>query len=122
MRDWFARWLAAAGTAGLAATLIAVTPALAAVSCTDALADLSKNWASIAVPGPGRESAPSEDERHRHTALQVEYMRSQLRLAARQCNEGNDHEALLRMDVVRAWLKLPEIRHPSDHHYRRQFE
>jgi hypothetical protein len=30
-------------------------------------------------------------------------MRSQIRLALRLCDEGKTHEAMLRMDVVRAW-------------------
>lgn len=47
-------------------------------------------------------------------------MRSQIRLALRLCNEGKTHEATLRMDVVRAWLKLPEVEHPVDH--RRSYE
>ncbi len=47
-------------------------------------------------------------------------MRSQIRLAFRLCNENESHEAMLRMDVVRAWLKLPEVQHPLGH--RRTFD
>jgi len=47
-------------------------------------------------------------------------MRSQIRLALRLCNENKSHEAILRMDVVRAWLKLPEVQHPLG--YRRTFD
>jgi hypothetical protein len=40
-------------------------------------------------------------------------------LAAHLCKDGNEHEAMLRMDVVRAWLKLPEVEHPAAHGYAR---
>ncbi len=40
---------------------------------------------------------------------------NQLRLALRLCNENKSHQASLRMDVVRAWLELPELQHPADH-------
>ena len=82
-------------------------------SCKKGLDGLVAQWRSIAVPGtpPGNAQSP----RHGHTALEVWYMRSQLRLARRLCDEGDEHEAMLRMDVVRAWLKLPEVSHPADH-------
>lgn len=87
-------------------------PAQGADTCRSALDDLVSEWRSIAVPG---KPDPSD---HVHTAPEVWYMRSQLRLALRLCEEDKDHEALLRMDVVRAWLRLPEVRHPVDHRYR----
>lgn len=81
-------------------------------TCRSALEDLVTEWRSIAVPGK------PEPPDHAHTALEVWYMRGQLRLALRSCEEGKDHEAMLRMDFVRAWLRLPEVRHPADHRYR----
>jgi hypothetical protein len=44
-------------------------------------------------------------------------MRFHLSEAATLCKQGSDHEALLHLDVVRAFLKLPDIQHPTDHHY-----
>lgn len=66
------------------------------------VADLNKlvrDWTSIAVPGtattgPDQSSTPE----HEHDAREVWYMRSQIRLALRLCNEGKTHEAMLRMD------------------------
>ncbi|GEM_PF-3100740 len=55
-----------------------------------------------------------------HVAREVWYMRSQIRLALRLCNEGKTHDAMLRMNAVRAWFKLPEVDHPADH--RRSYE
>lgn len=79
-----------------------------------ALDEIVADWRSIAVPAVEKAETPD----HVHTALEVWYMRSQLRLALRLCQEGKDHEAMVRVDVVRAWLKLPEVRHPVDHRYR----
>ena len=31
--------------------------------------------------------------------------------------EGKDHEARLHLDIVRVFLNLPEVQHPTDHHY-----
>jgi len=95
--------------------------AIADDACTAALNQLVQDWTSIAVPGPtptgpNQTSAPE----HEHDAQEVWYMRSQIRLALRLCREGKAHEAMLRMDVVRAWLKLPEVEHPMDH--RRSYE
>lgn len=81
-------------------------------TCRKALDDLVSEWRSIAVPGK------PEPPDHVHTPLEVWYMRGQLRLALRLCEEDKDHEAMLRMDLVRAWLRLPEVRHPADHRYR----
>lgn len=86
--------------------------------CVVQLNKLVDDWNSIAVPGsstagPARPQAPD----HEHSVSEVWYMRSQIRLALRLCNENKEHEALLRMDVVRAWLKLPEVQHPVDHRY-----
>lgn len=88
-------------------------------ACVLQLNKLVDDWNAIAVPGgsaAGQARPQSPD--HEHSASEVWYMRSQLRLALRLCNEDKDHEAYLRMDVVRAWLKLPEVRHPVDHRYR----
>lgn len=91
----------------------------AADACVIQLNSLVDAWNAIAIPG-GAAASPTQPQppAHGHSASEVWYMRSQLRLALRLCREGNDHEAYLRMDVVRAWLKLPEVRHPVDHRYR----
>ena len=88
-------------------------------ACVLKLNSLVDDWNAIAVPG-GSAASPSRTQSpdHEHSTSEIWYMRSQLRLALRLCHEGNDHEAYLRMDVVRAWLKLPEVRHPVDHRYR----
>ena len=95
--------------------------AMANDACTSSLNKLVQDWTSIAVPGPAPTGPNQSSElEHEHDAQEVWYMRSQIRLALRLCNEGKTHEAMLRMDVVRAWLKLPEVAHPADH--RRLYE
>ena len=90
-------------------------------ACVAELNALVRNWTSIAVPGTATTgTGPSSTSEHEHDAREVWYMRSQIRIALRLCNEDKTHEAMLRMDVVRAWLKLPEVQHPADH--RRSYE
>jgi hypothetical protein len=88
-------------------------------ACVAELNALVRDWTSIAVPGTATTGTGPSAE-HEHDAREVWYMRSQIRLALRLCNDGKTHEAMLRMDVVRAWLKLPEVQHPVDH--RRSYE
>lgn len=92
--------------------------ALASELCMAELNKLVKEWKSIAVPGtpPADSSHPGAQE-HEHNAREVWYMREQIRLGLRLCDENKEHEAMLRMDIVRAWLKLPEVQHPPDHRY-----
>ena len=94
-----------------------VHPARSDERCASQLGRLVDEWKSIAVPGAPSSGKPGQ-QAHEHTELEVEYMRRQIRLALQLCNEGKEHEAMLRMDVVRAWLKLPELQHPADHRYR----
>ena len=86
--------------------------------CVNQLNRLVDQWKSIAVPGAPDARTSGSQAGHEHIAREVEYMRGQVRSALRLCNEGKEHEAMLRMDVVRAWLKLPEVQHPRDHRYR----
>lgn len=106
-----AAWIGVA----IVADIANAQPGLVDDPCKKRFDDLVAEWRSIAVPGSPPENARSA--RHGHTALEVWYMRGQLRLALRSCEQGDDHEAMLRMDVVRAWLKLPEVSHPADHWY-----
>lgn len=52
---------------------------------------------------------------HQHMGSVVTFMRDQLRSATQLCDAGQEHEAMLRMDVVRAYLSLPEVAHPASH-------
>lgn len=54
-------------------------------------------------------------EGHTHTVADLDAMRRHLLAAKDLCGQGDEHAALLHMDVVRALHKLPEIQHPQDH-------
>lgn len=106
--------LLAAATAALAVTV--AIPASAAPACEAQVAEMQAAWK--AVPHPYSKLAEKKTRAdHDHNAMAETYMNGQLRQAESQCKAGNDHEALLRLDVVRVWLKLPEIAHPAEHNY-----
>ena len=118
---WFGRrWertMRILGTA-VVALVIFGSSAMAQDRCLDRLNDLVNHWRSIAVPGPAKSSQSKVDSgSHKHTAREVTFMRNQIRLALELCKDNKEHEAMLRMDVVQAWLKLPEVQHPKDHRY-----
>lgn len=102
--------------AAVALLAIAATPASAAPACEAQVAEMQAAWKT--VPHPYSKIAERKGRGdHDHNAMSETYMNGQLRQAEAQCKGGNDHEALLRLDVVRAWLKLPEIAHPAEHNY-----
>lgn len=107
-------------------TLLAVTavalvaaiaaPASASPACEAQVAEMQAAWK--AVPHPYSKMAERKTRGdHDHNVMAETYMTGQMKQAEAQCKAGNDHEALLRLDVVRAWLKLPEIAHPAEHGY-----
>jgi hypothetical protein len=54
---------------------------------------------------------------HEHVQAALDTMNYHMRDAITLCKAGKDHESLLHLDVVRAFLNLPEIQHPPEHHY-----
>ena len=99
--------------------LLSAGSAFAAQGCAEQLSDLAKTWGAISFPTPERPSQQIVVGKggHVHTGPEVLYMKKQITFAAHLCKSGNEHEAMLRMDVVRAWLKLPEVEHPPEHAY-----
>ena len=106
-------------TACLALSLIlGAGTATAQQNCTQQLDDLTKEWRAISFPSGKPSQAVSQGKMgHRHAGSEVNFMREQINMAAHLCKDGKEHEAMLRMDVVRAWLKLPEVQHPASHRY-----
>lgn len=90
----------------------------AADACYAEIEKTKSDWQSIKLE-PG--SKPSAIEKgvypHEHIKAAVDSMRYHLAMAEALCKEGKDHESLLHLDVIRAFLNLPEIRHPTSHHY-----
>lgn len=88
-------------------------------TCAQELVVLGEQWDTIGLPPPGK---PAQGRvygaaGHTHTGGEVSFMRQQLGKAARSCKAGEEHEAMLRMDAVRAIMKFAEIQHPASHHY-----
>ena len=104
--------------AGIVFVFLAGGPAMAAgEDCKKQIDDLNRDWAATGLPAPDKpgQTRVAGKKGHEHTGAEVTYMRNQRMKAAHLCQEGNEHEAMLRMDVIRAWLKLPEVQHPAEH-------
>lgn len=88
-------------------------------TCSQELTVLSGQWDAIGLPAPGKpgQGRVYGGAGHVHTGGEVNFMRQQLGKAARACKAGQEHEAMLRMDAVRAIMKFSEIPHPASHNY-----
>ena len=88
------------------------------LACGAELVRFKAEWNAIGLPEGSkpatRVTAPGG---HSHAQAEVDMMMGHAKRAAKLCQEGKDHEALLHMDLVRAWLKLPDIPHPLSHRY-----
>jgi hypothetical protein len=101
--------------AALAAT---IPTAHAELACNSEIAKTVSDWQAIKlVPAPKPATISKGVGTHAHVQAAVDSMRFHLATAKSPCSEGRDHESLLHLDVIRAFLALPEIRHLVDHHY-----
>lgn len=100
--------IAAAGLGGIASAQASQHPR----ACMADLEDVSRQWRQLEYPDDRGGQVPPASRRvgPPHAGPHVEYMRNQLRLALRQCQEGNTEEAQLRIGLIRSWLALPEMR------------
>lgn len=105
----------------LAAYLLAggVGAAQAAGVCNSEIEKTKAEWQSIRLEPGSKPSSISKGvpAHHQHVQAAVESMRIHLKFAEDLCKQGMDHESLLHLDVVRAFLHLPEIQHPASHRY-----
>ncbi|GLI95165.1 hypothetical protein [Methylocystis echinoides] len=98
--------------------------AIAALTCGTAFADCKTeiektkaDWAALKLT-PSKPGAPSKGIRgHEHITAAVDSMRFHLAEAEDLCDAGNGHEALLHLNLIRAFLDLPEFQHPTSHFY-----
>jgi hypothetical protein len=87
-------------------------------ACNSEIAKTKSDWQAISLQPASKPGVISKSvNSHAHIQSAVDSMRFHLSEATTLCEEGNDHEALLHIDVVRAFLNLPEIQHPTDHRY-----
>lgn len=104
----------------LAAFALAVTAGAvhAEGACKPEIEKTISDWQALKLAPTGKPSAISKGVgSHAHIQAAVDSMRFHLVEAKALCKEGKDHESLLHVDVIRAFLNLPEIQHPTDHRY-----
>ena len=90
---------------GVAAVLFAAQPAVAA-TCADELQQLADQWNALSFQTPPKPSAHVLGKNGRdYTGGQIEYMKTEIRFAHKDCRGGNNDEALRRVTIVRGILK-----------------
>lgn len=102
-----------------AVTMIASVGTVRAQSaCGKNIAQTKADWQGLQLEPASKPGAISRGiEGHEHVQAAVDSMRYHMAEATRLCKEGKDHESLLHLNVVRAFLELPEIQQPADHRY-----
>lgn len=95
----------------------AIAEAVDSRNCRALVEDLNLGWQASGLyysPKPGAPPIQSRQGKW-YTPTSIDYMHQQLNLANRLCQNGNEQESMLRMDLVRKWLRLPEVKHPEEH-------
>lgn len=88
------------------------------VSCQAEIEKTKSDWRALKLePGSKPTTVSKGIPGHEHVQMAVDSMRFHLHEAQALCDEGKDHESLLHLDVIRAFLHLPEFQHPASHHY-----
>ncbi|HEV2548409.1 MAG TPA: hypothetical protein VGU20_13800 [Stellaceae bacterium] len=89
---------------GVAAVLFGTQPAVAA-TCTDELQLLAEQWNAMSFPTPAKPAAHVLGKNGReYTGGQIEYMKTEIRLANIDCRSGNSDAAMKRVTIVRGIL------------------
>jgi hypothetical protein len=92
---------------------LCLTGALTGAAHADCRSDIDKtksDWAAFKLEPMSKPSSLSKGVGgHEHIQAAVTSMRFHLHEAETLCAAGNDHEALLHVNVVRAFLDLPEF-------------
>jgi len=87
-------------------------------ACNSEIDKTKAEWQALALqPAPKPGTMSKGVNGHEHVQSAVDSMRFHLAEATTLCKQGEDHAALLHLDVVRSFLRLPEIQHPADHRY-----
>lgn len=99
--------------------LVAMLGAAHAENACNSEVDKTKaEWQALALQPASKPGAMSKGVNgHEHVQSAVDSMRFHLAEATSLCKQGEDHASLLHLDIVRSFLKLPEIQHPTDHRY-----
>ncbi len=101
-----------------AATILAAAAGSAAADCNAEIEKTKSDWAALKLePGSKPSSMETGIGGHEHITAAVTSMRIHLEKAEDLCKAGNEHEALLHLNIIRAFLDLPEFQHPKSHLY-----
>lgn len=86
--------------------------------CQQRLDETKAQWQASPIPtSKARAMNVGTGRNHDHSAMVTNYMQGQIAKAETLCRAGKEHDALLHVDVVRAWLQLPFEEHPAQHGY-----
>lgn len=100
------------------ACMLAVGVGTAHADCKSEIEKTKSDWAALRLEPGSKPSSISKGVRgHEHIQAAVTSMRVHLHQAESLCNEGKEHESLLHVNVIRAFLDLPEFQHPTSHRY-----
>ncbi len=101
-----------------AAIMIGAGVGAAYADCRSEIEKTKNDWAALRLEPESKPSSISKGVGgHEHIQAAVTSMRVHLHEAESLCNEGKDHESLLHVNVIRAFLDLPEFQHPKSHYY-----
>jgi hypothetical protein len=101
-----------------AACMVAAGVGTAHADCNSEIEKTKSDWASLRLEPGSKPSSLSKGVRgHEHIQAAVTSMRFHLHQARSLCSEGKEHESLLHVNVIRAFLDLPEFQHPTSHRY-----
>lgn len=102
----------------LLAGMVAAGVGTAHADCKSEIEKTKSDWAALRLEPQSKPSSISKGVGgHEHIQAAVTSMRYHLHQAVELCNAGNDHESLLHVNVIRAFLDLPEFQHPTSHRY-----
>jgi hypothetical protein len=102
----------------LAAAVLMASVGVAAAACQSEIERTKSDWRALKLEPGSKPSSPSKGiGGHEHVQAAVTSMRYHLHEAQTLCDQGKDHEALLHVNVIRAFLDLPEFQHPASHRY-----
>jgi hypothetical protein len=94
----------------LSPALAAEQPAVANISCMQAVQALQNEWHAVGYPVPTTQtqaSLPSLDGQHHASAAEINNARLRIRLAHQECDNGDPAASLQHVAAVRAMIEAP---------------
>jgi hypothetical protein len=88
----------------------AAESAMAGSSCVQAVNELQARWQVAGYPAPTKQtqaSITSLDGQHHASAAEINYLRSLIRVAAQECDKGDQTASLQHVAAVRDAIETP---------------